>query len=861
MEGFQELSKEEKEEMVERRMDDMRRKNEELLKRYAEIEADKKNADLFSSSAIKDSPKKVVPAHEVQANASERKRVLRPPEQPKPLRRPHTTLTEKPPQNKIQPEERRMQRLSADDHPPPDPGFRFLADRMREQGEDEGANGQRTGDWGEQRGHSQRHRRNYGGKDFENVGPTMRHQRDLEREYPESPPRNLAMRMTGRQRREYEQWKCDRERIDQERLQRHTTASGEFKREWDHHKEEQEDLPPQSGRKYEDQGHSYGSRVFSRGGRRGRGNGLSRGPRRGGRQETMRDRTESSSSARSDLSSESEFFRDRPRNIRHPVPAHEHEANLPGPNVEGGPHLGSEQPTILRNYHQGGEGIHRHYPSTGDYEQSNYDQRNYNRGSEQRNYNPLCDGRNHDRNADFDRRGRGRGRGGWEQRGRPRERRGRDWGGRGGRDFHDKMGGGSRPRRRERRGGERSFADRRETAMRIPSSAIDSDGAAISTEDVPRMNTSVEEGGQDGRGERSGGKRKVAEKEGETAWSGTAEDVKSRDACYEAWDAIGQDAGGVEWGVEEGKGDEREEEEGVKGWGGGDSHDEAWEDAPSHLCNDDDNAVEIDKDEAFSGTTNDLLGQTEDTELVADVRESAQTAEHEEVGSESDVEDRETRGSSEGGSREKELDGHAEDQDGAKDRALDAVKVDEVEREQKDLDSGAGSSRGEEDSGAVSPTGNSSATGDELESPLTNEKESFPTDKVEALTSLTDTHFSDAATLEVTNDDSVSTEPPEEAPKAEEDVNQIDHKDPPQGGGTADLKPLSPQTSRQSPTISDTDTLLNHDTAPKDGTQGKENAPEEKQVILKSTPEDNENNLTDTATATATTTTVSTEQE
>ncbi|KAL3185550.1 hypothetical protein MRX96_028952 [Rhipicephalus microplus] len=49
-----EMCREERERLVQQRMEDMRRKNEELLRRHAEIEADKKNADLLSRAAIKD---------------------------------------------------------------------------------------------------------------------------------------------------------------------------------------------------------------------------------------------------------------------------------------------------------------------------------------------------------------------------------------------------------------------------------------------------------------------------------------------------------------------------------------------------------------------------------------------------------------------------------------------------------------------------------------------------------------------------------------------------------------------------------------------------------------------------------------
>ncbi|CAN7983660.1 unnamed protein product, partial [Ixodes hexagonus] len=277
---FADLSKEEKEELARQRMENMRLKNEEIRRRHAEIEADKKNADLFSSSAIKEGGAKKSPPDASQPGerrpSGPRSNPRAPPRsqgqhQPRDEgsrgggggrggARQRLRFDEQQPQDGEFPTpprdggEKRPQRLSAEDLPPPDPNFRFLADRMREGGGGGGGGPPRAPPVGAPqqeerggpvgpggpRGGSRRHRHNYGGQDFENVKPTMRHDRDMEREFPESPPRNPCMRMTGRQRREYEQWKMDREQIDQERMQRHVNAAGEFRREWDHHKDSQE---------------------------------------------------------------------------------------------------------------------------------------------------------------------------------------------------------------------------------------------------------------------------------------------------------------------------------------------------------------------------------------------------------------------------------------------------------------------------------------------------------------------------------------------------------------------------------------------------------------------------------------------
>lgn len=44
---------------------------------------------------------------------------------------------------------------------------------------------------------------------------------------------DMTLSMTGRERAEYMRWKQERERIDQERLERHRKPTGQWKREWD----------------------------------------------------------------------------------------------------------------------------------------------------------------------------------------------------------------------------------------------------------------------------------------------------------------------------------------------------------------------------------------------------------------------------------------------------------------------------------------------------------------------------------------------------------------------------------------------------------------------------------------------------
>jgi hypothetical protein len=57
-----------------------------------------------------------------------------------------------------------------------------------------------------------------------------------------SPPKTkmeLAMQMTGRERRQYTEWKSEREKVDQSRVDRSKNNSGDWKRAWDVEKKDQ----------------------------------------------------------------------------------------------------------------------------------------------------------------------------------------------------------------------------------------------------------------------------------------------------------------------------------------------------------------------------------------------------------------------------------------------------------------------------------------------------------------------------------------------------------------------------------------------------------------------------------------------
>ncbi|XP_008582001.1 PREDICTED: coiled-coil domain-containing protein 9 [Galeopterus variegatus] len=107
----------------------------------------------------------------------------------------------------------------------PNPVRNFLDDPRRRSGPlEEPERDRREG--------SRRHGRNWGGPDFERVRYGLEHERQGRRAALGGAG-DMTLSMTGRERSEYLRWKQEREKIDQERLQRHRKPTGQWRREWD----------------------------------------------------------------------------------------------------------------------------------------------------------------------------------------------------------------------------------------------------------------------------------------------------------------------------------------------------------------------------------------------------------------------------------------------------------------------------------------------------------------------------------------------------------------------------------------------------------------------------------------------------
>lgn len=230
-------SKEEKDAELDKRIEALRRKNEALIRRYQEIEEDRKKAELEGVAVT--APRKSR-SMEKENMAVEEKSLgpsRRTPGTPRPpgasrggRTHPQQEWEERRRQN-IEKMNEEMEKIAEYERNQregvlePNPVRNFLDDPRRRGGPlEESERDRREG--------SRRHGRNWGGSDFERVRSGLEQERQGRRAGLGSGG-DMTMSMTGRERSEYLRWKQEREKIDQERLQRHRKPTGQWRREWD----------------------------------------------------------------------------------------------------------------------------------------------------------------------------------------------------------------------------------------------------------------------------------------------------------------------------------------------------------------------------------------------------------------------------------------------------------------------------------------------------------------------------------------------------------------------------------------------------------------------------------------------------
>lgn len=202
-----------KEELVEARMRMIRKKNEELLRRQKEIEEDRKNADMYSEMAAKKNPGSFPSTgvnKEVAGTGLGRGRgrglMLR--EMRKETLKAKQWEAKRRENIQKEEEERKKKAESSS------PTSRFLVDN----------------DQVDMSKTSGRNERSWGGASFNQV--INRVQREKEGSRPGRSKGNIELTMSGKERREYSQWKEERSRIDEERKARQK-KTGNWSRAWD----------------------------------------------------------------------------------------------------------------------------------------------------------------------------------------------------------------------------------------------------------------------------------------------------------------------------------------------------------------------------------------------------------------------------------------------------------------------------------------------------------------------------------------------------------------------------------------------------------------------------------------------------
>ncbi|XP_048474107.1 coiled-coil domain-containing protein 9 isoform X2 [Rhincodon typus] len=275
-------TREEKDAELDRRIEALRKKNKALMKRHQEIEEDRKKAEEDGVSVTNRKPKHEA-EHERKWGAKETTMgVSDLSKSPVEKRSMNNKKTVTSPRRSVDPPGRRSgtsgprQEATDRDRNQQSPGNR--ADRMtwgdhpnrspRKISGHESPSGGRPGR-GELGGRARRGRAGGGGPDGagRGLGSASQQERRV-KEWEEKRRQNIekmneemekiaeyersqmgrwsgskgsvdmTMSMTGRERAEYVRWKKEREQIDQERLERHRNAMGQWRREWDAEKTE-----------------------------------------------------------------------------------------------------------------------------------------------------------------------------------------------------------------------------------------------------------------------------------------------------------------------------------------------------------------------------------------------------------------------------------------------------------------------------------------------------------------------------------------------------------------------------------------------------------------------------------------------
>ncbi|XP_036150007.1 uncharacterized protein LOC105833539 isoform X1 [Monomorium pharaonis] len=193
---------------LEEKINKIRQQNEEIRRRHEEVEEDKKNAAklnaLVQMVPSTDWPERKEPPEFSNPPRTTKSKSVK--EHHEPLQQYQSTSGEG----------RKVHTFAQGQGPPPDPKYNFLADAEREEGERENT------------------------KDNSNRG--QKYSRGMFRKKPGAKDGMQKDYRTNRgshrdeHQPEYEAWRAERNRIDEDRISRQRTAEGNWRREWDNDK-------------------------------------------------------------------------------------------------------------------------------------------------------------------------------------------------------------------------------------------------------------------------------------------------------------------------------------------------------------------------------------------------------------------------------------------------------------------------------------------------------------------------------------------------------------------------------------------------------------------------------------------------
>ncbi|KAG8240347.1 hypothetical protein J437_LFUL000822 [Ladona fulva] len=211
------MSQKDQEAAIDERIERIRKRNEEIQRRYLEVEADKLNAEKLNA-AVKFSPP---PAKHPD---TERKSYNKP-ESMNRNPRFERKLPDKPYVPKHQVHGKKTS-FADNDKPPPDPVFTFLSDSSRDAPKFDHPSDEITA------------RENFSGGDFRGSrgggrGRGWSRGRGSPGRGGKRGPGNQQARQSPQMQPDYQAWRAEREKIDQDRITRQKTAEGNWRREWD----------------------------------------------------------------------------------------------------------------------------------------------------------------------------------------------------------------------------------------------------------------------------------------------------------------------------------------------------------------------------------------------------------------------------------------------------------------------------------------------------------------------------------------------------------------------------------------------------------------------------------------------------